>query len=721
MSNGARQRLIGLAANLLIAATVSAAAQADQPGDLQGGPDRIAAGAAPASQADLHSANAAAWMQPFRIELPPPARNLLLQPGLDPDVWARGSGLQSYQVVTRSRHGAIIETRLNEPQWQELQARVCSSDALLACETASCRSIQLNGAVSPADAGERERIKARLVHNPPESLPQAGSEATTCQGPQLLPPLSETQASSAAGRPLDILLDLRNPTATANQAASGPSADAASSADARSAQDIPSQSAAPAPSSASASASASRAGPSGMAGNRSGFRFSVASSLDPRGAIELDATALPADSSAWSLVVGEQCNEVRIPLDSLEPAHEPGQITTVVQPGAAAAIAATFNLTVLRDLTLERTAESLVVFASADDIATVIAALERDPRVRSAQPEFIYRTTADAGAAAPAAVEPVAGPSDPFAALSYGPQLTGALELQAAASGTGQRVAVIDTGIDLDHPELAGRVSAHQDLSGYGWSADVHGTAVAGIIAANANNDEGSYGIAPSAELLALKACQPLESGGLSARCRTSALVKALDVAMAEDAAVINMSLAGPPDALLARYVDLALQEGRLIVAGAGNGGPHARPGFPAALPGVLAVTAVDAAGRHYARANLGDYIDLAAPGVDIVVATPNRQYPPLSGTSMAAAHVAGIAALLRELVPLMSGPELRGLLRSQARDLGPPGTDTDFGMGLVDACASAASATAQAVLCAGASASRGEPGLPPASASQGE
>jgi subtilisin family serine protease len=223
---------------------------------------------------------------------------------------------------------------------------------------------------------------------------------------------------------------------------------------------------------------------------------------------------------------------------------------------------------------------------------------------------------------------------------------------------------------------------------------------VAGIIAAAADNAIGSYGVAPLAEILALKACQPKEEGGLSARCWTSTLIKALDVAMQKDAAIINMSLAGPPDALLARYVALALQQDRLIVAGAGNGGPHAKPGFPAALPGVLAVTAVDVWDRHYERANLGAYVDLAAPGVDIIAPAPNGEYPPLSGTSMAAAHVTGVAALLKELVPGMSATELLSVLQNNVRDLGEPGRDSQYGNGLLDACAAAQLATSDAVLC---------------------
>ena len=139
------------------------------------------------------------------------------------------------------------------------------------------------------------------------------------------------------------------------------------------------------------------------------------------------------------------------------------------------------------------------------------------------------------------------------------------------------------------------------------WSADAHGTAVAAIIAAAADNAIGSYGVAPQAELLALKACQPVTEQGLQAKCWTSTLVKALDRAIVRNADIINMSLAGPPDDILARYVGVAVAQNRLIVAGAGNGGQHARPAFPAALPGVLAVTATDPDNGLYRSANRGE------------------------------------------------------------------------------------------------------------------
>ena len=200
---------------------------------------------------------------------------------------------------------------------------------------------------------------------------------------------------------------------------------------------------------------------------------------------------------------------------------------------------------------------------------------------------------------------------------------------------------------------------------------------------------------------LHLKACHPVD-GGLKAKCRSSAIVQAVDVAIDKDAQIINMSIAGPPDVMVRRYVDLATQQNRLVVAGAGNGGPNARPAYPAALPDVLAVTAIDASGRLYRDANRGEYIDVAAPGVEILTPTPDGQsYPWTSGTSWAAAHVSGIAALLRDLMPFSGGQELVAVLKANANDLGRYGTDDDFGDGAVNACKAVSAGTAAAVECA--------------------
>ena len=409
---------------------------------------------------------------------------------------------------------------------------------------------------------------------------------------------------------------------------------------------------------------------------------------DTGSGFELPDAALPADTDCWTLAVETSCNVIKTPLSSVVPAEAPLRVLALVDGNAGAALATAYGLRLTRSTDLKVIQARLVTFElnPQQDKQTILGQLNADNRVSAAQPDYIYRTSARY--------------ADPLAFMSYGPEKTGAVELHATTRGGGKTIAVIDTGADVEHPEIADSVALHEDLTGRGWSADLHGTAVAGIIAAKPDNQEGTYGVAPEVKLLLLKACQPFEAGSLSARCWTSSIAEALDRAAAEKAAVINMSLGGPPDPLVTRIVQAVAAEGSLIIAAAGNGGPAAKPAFPAALAEVVAVTAIDARSQGYADATLGEFIDIAAPGVDIVSPAPDRTYPALSGTSMATAHVTGIAALLLDLAPLAQAPEVRATLLSAVTDLGAAGADVQYGEGLIDACSAADHVTSGAVTC---------------------
>lgn len=405
----------------------------------------------------------------------------------------------------------------------------------------------------------------------------------------------------------------------------------------------------------------------------------------------LDPASLPADTECFTLAVESACAVASTPLDAVQPSFEPARVLALLaaaDAGQAAAIGATYGMTPLRVVPLRASAESLAVFALApgQDAASVASQLALDPRVRAAQPDWRYRTAAEH--------------ADPLAALAYGPAKSGATRLHAVATGKGVRVAVVDTGVDLGHPELEGRVAAHADFTESGFTEDLHGTAIAGIVAAAADNAAGAYGVAPGVELLAYKACQPVATGKLAARCWSSTLVAALDAAIGADADIVNLSLSGPPDALVARFVELAIAQGRLVVAAAGNDGALAKPAFPAALAGVVAVTATDVRDRLYRNANEGDYIEHAAPGVDVVAPAPGNAYPVYSGTSMAAAHSSGALALLREIAPAADAATLADALSAAAVDLGAAGRDPRYGRGRIDLCAAAARASGGVFSC---------------------
>src|SRR5690606_22163331 len=153
-------------------------------------------------------------------------------------------------------------------------------------------------------------------------------------------------------------------------------------------------------------------------------------------------------------------------------------------------------------------------------------------------------------------------------------------------------------------------------------------------------------------------------------------------------AKVVNLSFAGPRDALLSRALRAASLRGLVLVAAVGNAGPKAKPLFPAAHPDVIGVTAVDAQDRIYKAAGAGAHVAVAAPGVDILAPAVDGAYQQPSGTSFAAAHVSGIAALLLQIDPDLTPEDVRRVLTETAQDLGPKGRDDTFGAGRVSALA---------------------------------
>ncbi len=247
-------------------------------------------------------------------------------------------------------------------------------------------------------------------------------------------------------------------------------------------------------------------------------------------------------------------------------------------------------------------------------------------------------------------------------------------------------IAVIDTGIDISHPDLvdniAGKYNAVDNFDDY--RADTHGTAIGGIISARGE----IHGVAPMAKLLAVQA---FYLKGKNAPQETSSfiLIRGMEWAFKRGARIFNLSFAGPNDRILNKMINLIYKKGGILIAAAGNGGAKAKPAYPAAYRNVIAVTAIDYKDNLYKKANRGHYISVSAPGVDVLVTSPNRKYKFSSGTSLAAAHVSGLVALMREQDPDISGKKVRRIIMSTAFDLGRKGHDTQFGAGRVDANAS--------------------------------
>jgi type VII secretion-associated serine protease mycosin len=253
--------------------------------------------------------------------------------------------------------------------------------------------------------------------------------------------------------------------------------------------------------------------------------------------------------------------------------------------------------------------------------------------------------------------------------------------------GTGQTVAVVDTGVDGTHPDLAGRLLPGVDYVDAGGDGRTdpngHGTHVAGIIGAIAGNGLGVAGLADGASILPVRVLDA-DGGGW-----TSDVASGVTWAVDHGATVINMSLAGPDDdPILASAISYAQSHDVVVVAAAGNDRAAGDPvEYPAADPGVVAVAATDSANRSASFSEEGSYVGIAAPGVSIASTYPVAlgSYALMSGTSMASPYAAATAALLRAAAPSLSASDVIGAMAAAADDLGPSGRDVEFGYGLID------------------------------------
>jgi subtilisin family serine protease len=327
-------------------------------------------------------------------------------------------------------------------------------------------------------------------------------------------------------------------------------------------------------------------------------------------------------------------------------------------------------------------------------VAAVVRALEANTAVASAQPNYLFTLQQSA----PEKPEPTAVKADPNAAVTP-PGAAGAKagnmnagdpaqyalaklrlgEAHALADGDNVLVAVIDSGVDLDHPELKGAVAGTFDTLTSPPKPHPHGTAIAALIAGQGR----LKGAAPAARILAIRAFDP-DGGGAAAT--TFNILKGIDWAVENHARIVNMSFAGPADPAIQRALEAANKKGVVSIAAAGNAGPKSPPLYPAAYPGVIAVAATDADDRIFKGSNRGRHIAVAAPGVDIFVAVPDGGYQMSSGTSYSAAEVSGIVALMLQRRPDLTPAAARAMLMATAKDLGPKGRDNDFGAGLADA-----------------------------------
>ena len=295
-------------------------------------------------------------------------------------------------------------------------------------------------------------------------------------------------------------------------------------------------------------------------------------------------------------------------------------------------VAAAYSLRQVASWPIKALSMHCVVYEITDGrpVPEVLAALSKDTRVVLAQPLQEFHTLSDP----PAAGTPY---NDPLYDLQTNLPTLGIARAHERAQGAGVRVALIDTGVDAQHPDLAGRiVRTHSFLATRAPAASLlrHGTAMAGLIAAVANNHIGIVGVAPQAQLEVFEACWQLRPDGDAAACNTFTLAQALAAALASGAPLINLSVAGPADPLLSALVQSGLRHGVTFVGAAGA----ADEGFPTAIPGVIA-----AAGSEQALPPGA----LGAPAQHVLTLRPGAQYDFESGASVAAAELTGVIALL--------------------------------------------------------------------------
>ncbi len=358
-----------------------------------------------------------------------------------------------------------------------------------------------------------------------------------------------------------------------------------------------------------------------------------------------------------------------------------------------------YELEVLFRWPLESLQQECVVFGLPDNRTAqeIVARVQKDPRVLLAQPIHQFRVLerlSDPANSSRAAASGPAGYNDPHSHLQHGFVTTHIEEAHAKASGRGVKIAVIDTGIDVTHPDLEGRVSKVKNFVEHDetFTADVHGTAVAGVIAAGANNQRGIVGVAPGAELFALKACWQDPPASRSAICDSYTLAQAVDFAINEGAQVVNFSLTGPHDPLLEVLIDKAIER-NIVVLAAADDSPHG--GFPASHQAVLAVRGGGLARAVRGATPLGERA-LAAPSEDILSTAPSNSYDFFSGSSLAVAQVSGVAALLLERDPELKPSELVALIRQTAQPVDSEDSSAGVPMALLDAGAALAAATAR-------------------------
>jgi len=298
-------------------------------------------------------------------------------------------------------------------------------------------------------------------------------------------------------------------------------------------------------------------------------------------------------------------------------------------------IAGKYKLNVGEKTVLSSLNRIMVVAATSREAQDIAAALKDEPGVYNPQPNYVFSTM---------------GGEDP---LSHMQNLVSMLDMpamHARVSGNNVTVAVVDTGVEVEHQDLRGRIVGHRNfIADSAYRGEIHGTAVAGIIGAE-RNEYGIVGLAPDVSLLALRACRQLSEKEARGECYSTSLAASLDAAISARVDVVNLSLgAEVDDPLLGIMIDSGHEKGLLFAAPVGNDPDGENIAFPASHENVVSVAGLDEQGKPLPNKRLASLADAVAPAAHLFVTAPGNSYNFSDGTSLATAVISGILVLSRE------------------------------------------------------------------------
>ena len=331
-------------------------------------------------------------------------------------------------------------------------------------------------------------------------------------------------------------------------------------------------------------------------------------------------------------IVGES-TEFRFTIKKLS-SYVPGQILLVSEGSQKGLeligqMGAKFNLGLIETYDIKSIQMKVALFQTKEDIFKLINAILKEEGVVLAQPNYIFRTM----------TEPMSDKQNIYRILNL-------KKVHESVRGKGVMVAIIDTGIDTQHKDLKDRVVSSENLLKEPFKAEVHGTAVAGVIGASIN-EFGIEGVAPEAEIIALRACRQVFEQYPEAECYTTSVAKAIDMAIEKKAKVVNMSFGSvASDKLTLRLIEEGVRRGIIFVAPVGNMPQQKELAFPASHPAVIAVAGMDEKGNPYPNSEIASKARVSAPAVNVLTTTPGDKHNFLNGTSLSSATIAGILTL---------------------------------------------------------------------------